>query len=431
MLSVLTITDAAHLRSLRAAWEQLAERSESGDVTLHPSWILSWWDVFGSDDGRELRTFAFYDGDRLVGLAPLLSRPFRYRRAIPFRRLEMLGSGELEADETCGDYLGPLVEKGHEAEVASAFADALASNAGGAWDELVIPAMNGEGGDGGEGGERGDGAARGLPKLFAAALEARDIRVALEERNVAPYIALPKTFDAYLGLLKQNKRAQLRKSLRAFEAWAGGPPALVRVKSAAELAEGKRILLTLHRERWGGDGVFGSAKFRAFHDRVMPDLLAKGALDLGWMTVRDQPVAAFYNFRCNGKLSFYQSGRKLDIPDEVRVGVTMHAYLIKAAIEEGMREYDFLAGASQYKMSLALATRPLVQLRAVRPSLRETARLASDRAADELRGLREKARQRDLSGVPPRIRSVVEKVIGSKTTDRSTSSKSSKPTEPT
>src|SRR4051794_20560443 len=61
MLSVLTITDAAHLRSLRAPWEQLAERSGTDDVTLHPSWMLSWWDVFGGDDGRELRTFAFYD----------------------------------------------------------------------------------------------------------------------------------------------------------------------------------------------------------------------------------------------------------------------------------------------------------------------------------------------------------------------------------
>ena len=422
MLSVLTITDAARLRSLRAAWEQLAERSGGGDVTLHPSWLLPWWDVFGGEGGRELRTLAVYDADRLVGLLPLLSRPHRYRRAIPFRRLEMLGSGELEADETCGDYLGPLVEKGREADVARAFAEALTTNGAGAWDELVIPAMNGEGGEGSEGSQGGEG---GLPKLLAAALEARDIRVALDERNVAPYIALPETFDAYLGLLKQNKRAQLRKSLRAFEAWAGGPPALVRVKTPAELAEGKRILIALHRERWGGDGVFGSAKFRAFHDRVMPELLAKGALDLGWMVVHDQPVAAFYNFRCNGKLSFYQSGRKLDIPDEVRVGVTMHAYLIKAAIEEGMREYDFLAGASQYKMSLALATRPLLELRAVRPSLRETARLAGDRAAGELRGLREKARQRDLSAVPPRIRSVLEKVIGPKTEDRSKSSKSS------
>jgi CelD/BcsL family acetyltransferase involved in cellulose biosynthesis len=315
----------------------------------------------------------------------------------------MLGSGEKEADETCGDYLGPIAEKGREADVASAFADALVSNVAGAWDELVLTPMNGD---------------SVLPSLLCEALRSRQVRVALEERSTAPYVPLPKTFDAYLASLKQNKRGQLRKALRAFESWAGGPPVLVRVKSASELAEAKRVLVALHRERWGGDGVFGSAKFRAFHDRVMPELLARGALDLGWMSVRDEPVAAFYNFRLNGKLSFYQSGRKLDIPDEVRVGVTMHAYLIQSAIEDGMREYDFLAGASQYKMSLALATRPLVELRAARDSLRETARLAGDRAAGELRGLREKARQHDLSGVHPRLRSVLEKVIGPKPAER-------------
>jgi CelD/BcsL family acetyltransferase involved in cellulose biosynthesis len=403
MLSSVLITDPAHLRDLRPAWEELIARSADADWSVDPSWMLPWWDVFGSEERRELRSLAFYDGERLVGLAPLLSRRHRYRRAIPFRRLEMLGSGEQEADETCGDYLGPIAEKGREADVATAFAEALVSNVAGAWDELVLTPMNGD---------------SVLPSLLCAALKSRQVPVALVERSTAPYVSLPKTFDAYLASLKQNKRGQLRKALRAFESWAGGPPVLVRVKSVSELAEGKRVLMALHRERWGGDGVFGSAKFRAFHDRVMPELLARGALDLGWMSVRDEPVAAFYNFRRNGKLSFYQSGRKLDIPDEVRVGVTMHAYLIQSAIEDGMREYDFLAGASQYKMSLALATRPLLELRAARPSLRETARLAGDRAAEELRGLREKARQRDLSRVPPRIRSVLEKVIGPKPAER-------------
>ena len=403
MLSSVLITDIARLRGLRPAWEELVART-GDDVSLDPSWMLSWWEVFGNEEKRELRTIAFHDGERLVGLAPLLSRRHLYRRAIPFRRLEMIGSGEHEADETCGDYLGPIAEKGREADVATALAEALVSDVAGDWDELFLPAMNGEG---------------PLPSLLCAALKARHVLATVEEKTVAPYVPLPKTFDAYLGSLKQNKRAQLKKSLRAFESWAGGPPVLVRVKSLADLAEGKRVLMALHRERWGGDGVFGSPKFKAFHDRVMPELLAKGALDLGWMSVRGEPVAAFYNFRWNGKLSFYQSGRKLDIPDEVRVGVTMHAYLIQAAIEDGMREYDFLAGASQYKMSLALATRPLVELRAARPSLRETARLASNRAAGEWGALREKARQRDLSGVPLPIRSLLEKVLGPKPAERS------------
>ena len=66
----------------------------------------------------------------------------------------------------------------------------------------------------------------------------------------------------------------------------------------------------------------------------------------------------------------------------------MHALLIKDAIESGMREYDFLAGAAQYKMALASSTRPLVTLRAARPSLVETARRTSVQAIDQARRAR-------------------------------------------
>ncbi len=381
MLSAVLVTDPAQLRKMRGDWEDLVARSVDNQPALDPSWMLPWWEVFGSEQKRQLRAICFHDGDRLVGLGPLLSRRQVYRPGIPFRRLEMVGSGERESDETCSDYLGLIAESGREAEVAAAFARALTSNVVGPWDELVLSSMNGDG---------------PMPLLLRDALEANDLHVELEEWATAPFVRLPKTWDDYLAALKQSKRAQLRKALRSFETWAGGPPLLTRVRSLSELAEGKRVLMALHRERWGSDGVFGSANFRSFHDRVMPDLLAKGALDLGWMSVRDEPVAAFYNLRWNGKLHFYQSGRKLDIPDEVRVGVTMHAYLIRSAIEAGLHEYDFLAGASQYKMSLALATRPLVRLRAARRSMVETARRMSDRAYDEGRRLREWARKREI-----------------------------------
>jgi CelD/BcsL family acetyltransferase involved in cellulose biosynthesis len=396
ILSSVLISDIASLRGERRAWEDLLARSSENEPTLGSAWLLAWWDVFGSEGERELRSLAFYDGDRLVGFAPLLLRRHVYRPGIPFRRLEMLGSGELESDETCADYLGVIAEKGREADVASAFAAALASNVAGGWDELVLSSMNGDG---------------VLPSLLRAALRARGLHVDLEEWSTAPYVALPNSWDAYLAALKSSKRAQLRKSLRAFEAWAGGPPVLTRVRSLSELAEGRRVLMALHRERWGSDGVFGSAKFRAFHDLVMPELLALGALDLGWMSVRGEPVAAFYNLRWNGKLHFYQSGRRLDVPDDVRIGLTMHAYLIKDAIEAGLREYDFLAGASQYKMALALATRPLVKLRAARVSIVETARRASVRAYDQGRRLRGWARARDLSRAPPRIKAILEKLL--------------------
>lgn len=397
MLSSVVITDPARLRALRSSWSELLERSSVSDASLDPAWMLSWWDVFGGDEARELRSLALYDGPRLVGLAPLLARRHTYGRAVPFRRLELLASGERQSEETCSDYLGIVAERGREADVVASFVDALTGDGLGPWDELILSSMDGNG---------------PLPELLERELRARGAVVTRETWSSSPYITLPRTWDEYLGALKPTKRAQLRKSLRAFESWAGGEPEIVRVRSQRELPEGKRILMALHRERWGGDGVFGSPRFCAFHDRLMEELLPMGALDLGWMNVRGEPVAAFYNFRWNGKVSFYQSGRKLDLPDAIRVGVTMHGYLIRSAIEEGLREYDFLAGASQYKMALALATRPLVRLRAARPSLRERARDAGERAARGARRIRDWARDDVSPRAPARIRPVLDRLLG-------------------
>jgi pimeloyl-ACP methyl ester carboxylesterase len=378
-LSSVRIDEPARLRAISSDWIDLLGRSDNDELMLHPEWMLAWWDVFGGTGKRSLRSLALYEGDRLVGLAPLLARPHTYRPGIPFRRLELLASGEDEADETCSEYLGIIAARGYEAAIASELATALATGALGEWDELLLPAMNGE---------------SPLPALLRDELLARRIFVSLEERAAAPYVTLPASFEAYLGQLKQSKRGQLKKALRALEAWAGGPPVIERVRTADRLDEGKRVLEALHKERWAGEGVYRSARYREFHDRVMPKLLEMGALDLGWMSVRGQPVAAYYNLRWKGRVAHYQAGRKIDIPDEVRAGVTMHALLIRSAIEEGMREYDFLGGVSQYKMALALGTRPLVTLRAARPSVVESTRKAAEQATEQAKRLRDYAKRR-------------------------------------
>ncbi|MBX3231222.1 MAG: GNAT family N-acetyltransferase [Labilithrix sp.] len=364
-LTFALIEDVAQLHAMADDWAALLERSLTNELTLHPDWMLTWWDVFGTTGGRALRSVAFYDGSSLVGLAPLLARKHKYKFGLPFRRLELLASGEDEMDEIASDYIGLVVERGYEAAVAAAFASALEAGELGPWDELVLPVMNGD---------------SPLPGLIRDELNALDVPTTLEERTVSPYIPLPPTWEEYLALLKPSKRSQLRKSLRLLESWSGGTLAMERVRSADELEDGKRILERLHRERWGGDGVYRSDRYRAFHDRMMPKLLELGALDLGWMNVRGEPVAAYYNLRWKRRVGFYQAGRKLNVPEDVRVGVTMHALLIRSAIERGMTEYDFLAGTSQYKMALSLKQHPLVTLRAARPSMVETARRATEEA---------------------------------------------------
>ena len=358
-LSWSIVSSASQLEQLSGAWGELLSRSGSDEPMLSPDWLLPWWRRFGGEGGRELRVGVAYRGDVLVGLVPLLARWHWYAPGIPFRRLELLGTGEAEEDEVCSEYLNVIVERGAEAELLASLAESLARGVFGSWDELVLGGLDGS---------------SALPGQLATELRRRDAISSLEELDVAPFIALPATWKAYLQGLSATSRYLVTRSLRDFDRWAGDGIELHQVRSHAELAEGRRVLLALHDRRWSDEGAFASPRFNAFHAEVMPALLDRGALDLSWICARGEPVAALYNVRWRGKVYSYQCGRRLDVPREVRPGIVIHAHAIRSAIGAGMREYDFLGGASQYKRKLAPETRPLVRLRAVRSGLRETAR---------------------------------------------------------
>ena len=364
MLSSVLVDDVSALAALEPTWATLAP-----SITIHPAWQLPWWDVFGGADGRALRAFAFYDGRALVGLAPLLARRWVHRPRIAFRRLEALASGEDEADEICSVHLGLVARPESERAVAEAFAEALANL--GTWDELVVPRMTG-------------GAAA---ETLQTALASHHLDVTLEEVDRAPVVSLPKTDDAYLASLGAEKRARLERAMAALEAWAGGTPTLERVDTPARIDEGLEVLETLHRAHHPDGGVYRSSRFRAFHQKAMPRLFAAGALDVGWLRVHGRPIAAFYNLRWRGRASHYQSGHASEVPADANIGVTLQALLVRAAIEDGLSEYDFLGGVLDYKMALTSDTRPLVTLRAARPSLRETARRTAEGTTRRLRAL--------------------------------------------
>ena len=396
MLTTRIIDDLHQAEALSERWRELLKRAAHDEPVSTPSWLLAWWRQFGDADGRKLALVVVEEGDKLVGLAPLATRLMMHRRAIPSRRIELLATGEDEKDEICSDYVGVIVEKGREADVANALARALVKDeALGGWDELVMPAMSGE---------------DAFVDAFRRALERQGAKVAVTECGQCPHIPLPATWDDYVKELDSSRRYVVTRSLRELEKWAGKDGyALVRASNDEELREGRRILHSLHGERWEGEGetgVFASERFTRFHDEMMPKLMAgiDGALDLMWLTVKGEPVAAVYNIIYGGKVYFYQSGRKLDVPKSAKPGIAIHALAIKRSIDAGHREYDFLNGASQYKRQLALAHRPLVVLRAVAPSLRaravDAARTLAERAVVRVRQYKDKKELKEKKAKP-------------------------------
>src|SRR5947209_17025046 len=100
-LTCAVLSDPAEVEDLRADWLDLLRRSAANEAMLGPTWLLTWWRVYGAGTGRALRVGVFREGGRLVGLAPLTARRFRHRPCIPFRRLEPLGADVDEGDGVC------------------------------------------------------------------------------------------------------------------------------------------------------------------------------------------------------------------------------------------------------------------------------------------------------------------------------------------
>jgi CelD/BcsL family acetyltransferase involved in cellulose biosynthesis len=367
-LAVEIITDAGRLESISDEWSQLLDACDASSPSMSPTWVNAWWRVFGGRGGRELCAVALRDAARLVGLALFSARRVWSRPGVPVRRLELIPSGEDEADEILSDYLSILAARGFEQRVVEGFAEQLLSGALGRWDDLILPRMSTD---------------SVMVPLLDAAFEGTG-QHRFELTGGSPYIPLPSSWDQYLARLSGSRRRLVRTSLRAFEEWCGGRLELHVARTPAELDEGMRILRDLHQERWreaGKPGVFSSHLFNAFHAEVMPALLAKDQLELLWLCASGEPVAALYNILWDGAVQFYQSGRRMDLPRELRPGVVVHALAIRRSIELGRREYDFLAGGARYKQDLALAVRPLSTLRVTRQRGVDLARRAYERVS--------------------------------------------------
>jgi hypothetical protein len=325
---------------------------------LDPNWLIPWWRHFGNQH-RLAAGLILDPAGKPVGLAPFFARIHRYKGGLCLRRLEFLGSSASSADAVCSEYLDVIARRNSETPVAECIASYLMHEPTCEWDELVMEAM----------------AEDGLGHEVAAALERKGCLVTSEVYDHAHFIELPGSWDRYLGQFTKKRRQALRYVMRDFVRWVG-PAGFQRHRAIdfETLSTGMNALISLHTQRWaqaGHGGAFASRRFREFHLEYTQNALASGQLDLTWITVDGDPVAAQYNIIDGDQVSFYQCGRRIDLPKRVRLGTVMLILSLQDAITRGSRVYDFLGGEAQYKSIFANGSRPLTRVRIGRPQTRE------------------------------------------------------------
>jgi CelD/BcsL family acetyltransferase involved in cellulose biosynthesis len=303
------------LDRLQSEWEGLLPANHLNCVFLHPTWQRIWLDEFAA--GREPHFLSVRDGERLVGIAPLLRDG---------GRIEFVGHYSI-----C-DYMDVIVAPSFEESFFDALLTSLADDG---WTEMEL---------------------RGLPaysptlRILPEMASARGLKVTTEDEAVCPRVALPGTWDEYLAALGKKDRHELRRKLRRLQK-GGGRVEFNLLCSPEEVEGALDDFFWMHRTSRQDKSHFMGEKMEAFFRRMAVTLAAEGLVCLYMMEMDGHRVASVFTFDCGDDLSLYNSGYDPEYA-HLSVGLLSKAMCLGNAIERGKGCLDFLRGSESYKYDL-------------------------------------------------------------------------------
>src|SRR5262249_7465676 len=110
-------------------------------------------------------------------------------------------------------------------------------------------------------------------------------------------------------------------------------------------------LFRLHSARWNSDGMPGvlcGADLRAFHSRVVQDLLPQNVVRLYGMRCSNRLIAVLYAIFERDIAYYYLQGFDPEFA-WYSPGTQLIAAVVEDAVKEGKRQVDFLRGREKYK----------------------------------------------------------------------------------
>jgi len=349
------ITTADDLAALANDWNALA-----ADVPFRRwDWLETWWRHYRPDaarrHGNELCAVFVYALDRdgsLVGVAPWHVE----RSATQGRVVRFLGSGPV-----CSEYLSVLVAPGHESAVACTLAECLTGN------ELSLADwLTGERSDGWDLVElTGVDPAEPTVKLLLRNLAERGASIYHRAGEPCWRLDLPDTWDDYLAMLSKSHRKQVRRLER--QKLDTGHATVRLVSNHDELSFALDALIDMQNRRRAARGEptpFADPRYVGFLREASARMLDAGKLRMHWLEMDGRPIAVEHHLAGGTVLYAYQGAIELDALAE-EPGRIITLSVIKQAIVDGYRTFDFLRGNEPYKLHWRATPRATVDIRIV------------------------------------------------------------------
>jgi len=313
---------------IRDGWLELERDGHLPTVFQTYDWMETWWKHLGFR-GRKL-ILAAYDGEELIGIAPLYISKLVVKGVPLFNVARLIGAGE-------SDYQAFILRTGKEELALRALLEHLRRYK---WDIFWFSDVHPE---------------TATNHLIADLLRTARYHCVQQRHTPCPYISLPGTIDEYKQTLSRNSRRNLTKVCNRVERLEGMK--YVKIAEVKHLDGAMDNFFNLHQNRWvreGQKGALAEEKVRNFHLEAAARLFRY--LDLRQLILKDRVIATTYSYDFNTKRGVYLPGMDMDF-EHYSLGSVMMEFGIRDAIERGLREFDFMRGDEEYKFHFTKTVR--------------------------------------------------------------------------
>jgi CelD/BcsL family acetyltransferase involved in cellulose biosynthesis len=168
--------------------------------------------------------------------------------------------------------------------------------------------------------------------------------------GVCQYANLPTTFSEYERKVLQKR---LRKTIHSHVKCLDGEKRLAfsTLRTDADVTNALDVFFELHQRRQrskGERGRFFSQRSRQVFREMSLALSQAGYVRFGILWIDGKAAACSYNFRLRDREYLYAGGMEPSLAG-YSPGSLLDHWMIKEAIKEGVRVYDFMGGNESYK----------------------------------------------------------------------------------
>lgn len=312
------VRDHCDLQGLSKEWDRLWQQDPTREIFQYLPWVEAWTDVYA--DQYQMCVPVIYDGNRVVGIVPLIARG---------RELRFAGVG-------VSDYNRPICEEGKGTQILhTALLELLRRPSD--WDTVVLENIPED---------------VLLDQLFAD-LAIRP-HVECEPAKPCPTLIIGRETSVWAELLPNDRLKKLHRSIGKL-----GTVEFRHVDNRAEILQHLPDFFRQHTRRQhlaGRPGKYEDAKAMAFCNSVVRRLDPECELRFAVLQLNGAPIAYHLGFQVRGKFLYYKPTFDINFW-EYSPGQILLYELLRSLRTDAVSEFDFGEGGELYKGQLANAVR--------------------------------------------------------------------------